>query len=89
MKHYVKQLIDEVLGQYKASEAISDFPNYDIMIPKAEFGDLATNIAMILAKQLKQNPQTIATDIAEKLKKPINTVRTLIRRARLAVRSSI
>ena len=28
-------------------------------------------------------------EIAEKLKKPINTVRTLIRRARLAVRSSL
>lgn len=35
--------------------------------PSSEFGDFACNVAMILAKKLKQNPRELAEDIAKKL----------------------
>lgn len=35
--------------------------------PTNDFGDLSTNIALIIARQEKKNPQQVATDLAEKL----------------------
>lgn len=52
------------------------YPEIDVPIiitsaKKEEFGDLATNVAMILAKQLKQNPLEIAKTIVKKLNSSI------------------
>ena len=45
-----------------------DNPNFTLERPKsAEHGDFATNLALVLAKPLKQNPRTIATLIIEAL----------------------
>ena len=45
-----------------------DNPNFTLERPKsAEHGDFATNLALVLAKPLKQNPRTIATQIIEAL----------------------
>jgi len=38
---------------------------------KAAFGDISTNAAMILAKELKQNPRAIAQTILDQFKSPI------------------
>ena len=37
----------------------------------AAHGDLACNVAMQLARQLKKNPRAIATDIIEHIKSPV------------------
>ena len=47
-----------------------DNPNFTLERPKsAEHGDFATNLALVLAKPLKQNPRAIATQIIEALPK--------------------
>ncbi len=53
--------------------AVKDLYDIDIepqiQLPKDEsFGDFSTNVAFILSKTLKQNPQNIAMDIANHLK---------------------
>lgn len=48
----------------------ADNPNFTLERPKsAEHGDFATNLAMVLAKPLKQNPRAIATQIIAALPK--------------------
>ena len=37
---------------------------------KQQFGDLVSNAAMILSKELKRNPREIAQEIAQKFKNP-------------------
>src|SRR6185369_17275794 len=41
----------------------------NISYPKPEFGDYASNIAMVLAKQLKKNPKDLAENIITEFKK--------------------
>ncbi|MDR1196750.1 MAG: arginine--tRNA ligase [Candidatus Nomurabacteria bacterium] len=38
-----------------------------INVPEAEFGDYATNAALVLSKQLGQNPREVAQQIADKI----------------------
>jgi arginyl-tRNA synthetase len=42
--------------------------------PRAEFGDLATNICFQLAKELKKSPQQLAEEIVSQLKIPKNSL---------------
>jgi arginyl-tRNA synthetase len=67
MKHLVKQLINQALESLKASGTITEIPKFELMVPKPGFGDFATSIAMVLAKQLKQNPVALAKDLSNKL----------------------
>jgi arginyl-tRNA synthetase len=70
-EQYIKELLQ------KASEEVyKSFPGktevsvvFTINRPQAEFGDYATNIAMLAAKQLKKNPAELAQAIAEEFKK--------------------
>ena len=40
----------------------------DVSVPEEQFGDLATNVAMQITKQVGDNPRLIAEKIAEKLR---------------------
>ncbi len=63
MKTYLTTIIDQAIGK------ITDETNLpDIIIEKPrspEHGDAATNIAMLLAKTLKNNPRAIAQQLVE------------------------
>lgn len=65
MKTHLTQLLTQA-----AKTIAPDLSNLSIVLerPKsAEHGDFATNLAMILAKPLKQNPRIIATQIIDAL----------------------
>jgi len=64
LKNYLKNLFDktsEKLGYLKNNSVFFTVPN------QKGHGDLSTNIAMLLTKELKKNPREIATEIIENL----------------------
>lgn len=63
MLETIKQLIiDVVQGEF----GISVDPH--VSVPEEQFGDVATNVAMQIVKQVGSNPREIAEKIAEKLR---------------------
>jgi arginyl-tRNA synthetase len=65
IKQYLHKLLSEVTGQMFAKGEIAALPTLEISYPKSQFGDYATNIALILAKQLKQNPAIVADRLVQ------------------------
>jgi len=64
MKDYLREIIAESLNQFDLEET----PDIQIQQPReAEHGDAATNIAMMLAKPLRDNPRNIAQQITDNL----------------------
>ncbi|HED07223.1 MAG TPA: arginine--tRNA ligase, partial [Ignavibacteria bacterium] len=64
MKEYIKLIFDE------ASDKLSYLKDstLNLEVPKdSDHGDLSSNIAMILSKQLKKNPREIAAEIISSL----------------------
>ncbi|MDD5731569.1 MAG: arginine--tRNA ligase [Patescibacteria group bacterium] len=60
MKELLRKQIDKVVKKLFKVE----IDQYDISVPEREgYGDFATNISFILAKQLKRNPRDIAGEI--------------------------
>ena len=49
--------------------AISKFPKIDFSIERSQHGHFATNVALVLTKQLRRNPMEIAMEITENLEK--------------------
>lgn len=63
---FIHDCIEEALKKLKIKSDI----NYSVDLAKSiKFGDFATNIAMLLAKNLKQNPKVIAEKIANEILK--------------------
>lgn len=61
---FIHDCIKEALKKLKIKSDI----NYSVELAKSiKFGDFATNIAMLLAKTLKQNPKIIAEKIANEI----------------------
>lgn len=76
MKDYLKKLLSEILDAL-------NYPHKEIQfdIPKEEkFGDLSTNIALLLAKELKTSPRTIAEEIISH----VNAEKNLISKIEIA-----
>jgi len=64
MKQYLQQILSESLEQFDLDEE----PEIQIEKPRIpEHGDAATNLAMTLAKPLRNNPRNIAEQIVEAL----------------------
>jgi arginyl-tRNA synthetase len=64
MNHYLKKILSESLSQFNLNE----IPDIQLEAPKmASHGDVSTNIAMMLAKPLRNNPRAIATKIVKGL----------------------
>jgi arginyl-tRNA synthetase len=62
IKKQIEKLINKALGELNA-------PDFSVEIPtNKNHGDYSTNIAMVLARQLKKNPMQIAEEIAKKIK---------------------
>ncbi len=65
MKNYLISLVQQALGKITSE---TDLPEVTIEKPRSpEHGDAATNIAMLLAKKLRDNPRAIAGQIVENL----------------------
>ena len=64
MNDYLKEILTNSLSQFELDE----IPEIQLEAPKmASHGDASTNIAMMLAKPLRNNPRVIATNIVEQL----------------------
>lgn len=64
MKEYLAEIIRRALSQFN----LHKIPEIQIEDPKhADHGDASTNVAMMLAKPLKNNPRAIAQQIVEAL----------------------
>ena len=64
MNHYLKKILSESLSQFNLNEIL----DIQLEAPKmASHGDVSTNIAMMLAKPLRNNPRAIATKIVKGL----------------------
>ena len=69
IKKEIQQIIKEGLTNIDIDESLE---NIVIEIPKKEeFGNYSTNIALILAKKLRESPIEIATKIKENIKNDI------------------
>ncbi|MSP87127.1 MAG: arginine--tRNA ligase [Methylotenera sp.] len=70
MKAHLTQLLAIAAKTIVRKNGAPDIPALNILLerPKsAEHGDFATNLALVLAKPLKQNPRVIATQLIEAL----------------------
>ncbi|HSH54143.1 MAG TPA: arginine--tRNA ligase [Methylotenera sp.] len=70
MKAHLTELLTTAAKTIVQNNGSLDFDNLTILLerPKsADHGDFATNLALVLAKPLKQNPRAIATQIIEAL----------------------
>lgn len=66
MEAYLQQQILKALSNFDLSS--DDIPDVKIETPRdPSHGDAATNIAMMLAKPLRNNPRAIAEELVEKL----------------------
>lgn len=71
MKEEIKKIIEKSFEEAKKQEnwPSLDMPEIEVTYPKDEvFGDYTTNIAMVLAKELKISPLKAAQAIQEKIK---------------------
>ena len=74
-KNYLQEKSEQIQKIVSDLFAINDIHDEIVEFPeKEEFGDLTTNIAMILAKQLKQSPRLIAEKIATEIQKQISEI---------------
>lgn len=65
MKTYLKSIIEQALGKITDE---TDLPEIIIEKPRSpEHGDAASNIAMLLAKTLKNNPRAIAQQLVDSM----------------------
>ena len=66
IENYIRRKIDEAVG--KAGFKAESLPEYQITSSKQSgHGDLSTNIALILASQIKKNPREIALSTVKKM----------------------
>lgn len=73
VKEFIRKEIDTCLNSWFASYAVGSVPRYAIEEPPKEIGaDLSINLAMLLAKFLKKAPKTVASGIAEQLRRHAN-----------------
>ena len=68
MKELVKEKVAEVISEVYGDDGVEVLERASFEKPKKkEFGDLATNVAFLLAKVVRQSPGTIAQELVRKL----------------------
>ncbi len=68
MKELVREKVEEVVSEVYGDDAAQVVEGASFEKPKRkEFGDLATNVAFLLAKVLRQSPVSIAQELVKKL----------------------
>lgn len=65
-KNYISHLLASALSSLKLTSYLDVL---DITVPDFRFGDYSTNVALVLAKKLKQNPKEVAVKIISEIKK--------------------
>ncbi len=69
MKELVKERVAEAVRNVYGNDAVAVLERASFEKPKRkEFGDLATNVAFLLAKEVKQSPRAVAEEIVRVLK---------------------
>ena len=69
MKELVKEKVESAIREIYGEELIGVVERASFEKPKKkEYGDFATNVAFLLAKDLRQKPFSIANELLEKLK---------------------
>ncbi len=68
MKRYVQKLISEVLASMYSNGQIAALPVFRLDVPKENFGDYTTSVALTIAREGKFLPNDIADIIARELK---------------------
>ena len=64
-----KKIKKEILDAIRKKFGEIEIPEFSVVPPEnSEYGDYATNAAMVLAKILKKNPMEIASAVAEELR---------------------
>ena len=64
MKEIIKTIVSDTLEKLSINESV----DFTVEIPtNKEFGDFSTNVAMLLAKELKKNPIEIAENISREI----------------------
>lgn len=72
LKHIIRKEIDAAITSWLKTNGIDFIPNYTLEEPpKNVGGDLASNIAMALAKQLKKNPRIVAEELSSIIAKSL------------------
>lgn len=72
MKSQIEQMIREHLRRLEINDSLP----FVVEAPKAkEHGDLATNVALTLAKSLKKNPRELATELAGSLEQETDLIK--------------
>ncbi len=68
IKSIIREQLNTVILVWAKERGIETLPQYTLEEPPKNIpADLATNIAMVLAKQMKTNPRAIATELAKLL----------------------
>jgi arginyl-tRNA synthetase len=67
MKRHIQKLISEVLGNMFANGQIKAMPDFRLDVPKENFGDYTTSIALSIAREGKYQPNDVAEIIAKEL----------------------
>ena len=78
MKRYLSKLLSEVLGSMFDNGQISALPSFNFDIPKENFGDYSTNVAMIIAREGKFQPNDVADIIARGMQELDNAGKNII-----------
>ncbi len=68
MKRYVQKLLSEVLGNMFENGQIGALPDFRLDVPKENFGDYTTSVALTIAREGKFQPNDVADIIARELK---------------------
>jgi arginyl-tRNA synthetase len=64
MKKAIKKQIEQIVNAWLEKQGAGIAPLFSLDVPPKTFNcDLATNVAMLLAKQLKTNPRNVATEL--------------------------
>lgn len=74
MKKEIKKIIESAIKKLQAEKVWPDFAMPEIVVENSKeerFGDYATNVAMVLSKSLKKNPE----DVAESIKNKVESIK--------------
>ncbi len=83
MKRYLSKLLSEVLGSMFDNGQISALPSFNFDIPKENFGDYSTNVAMIIAREGKFQPNDVADIIARGMQELDNAGKNIIQEVKV------
>jgi arginyl-tRNA synthetase len=78
MKEVVIRAVSEALQQLNKGWGLEELPDVDVEVPRDEVhGDLATTVAMMLARRLRRPPRDIATEVVQEINRQSHPFETI------------